>query len=1199
MSSLTISIITPSFNQAQFLPINLNSVANQKSANIEHIIVDPGSTDGSTKIAREFPNIKLIAEPDSGQSDGICKGFSQSTGDILVWLNSDDFYPNANVISTVLKTFNENPDVDIVYGDVDFVDEKGKFLRKGFINKNSKNILSSFEYQVGIVQPAVFWRRKVFEEIGGPSEEFEYCMDYELWVRMASKGYKWKYIPTVLAHHRWWDGMKTSSRRDLSLLEHFNVCDRYFGYVHWKWLDRYADYLCSDLDGVVNHAKTINTKKKKSAIKKVIDEIVTQEMLYKLTTSKKSEHKKTLKFIEKYHPQKQRIYFQSKELKIISEVSDDPKATERVAWNIFDVKTSSGNRFVSYHVPDNFDRYFAHDWHRKQLNRSKRALSKLRKEKCGDTCIVVGNGPSLRKNDLSLLEGFDTIVSNFASLSPELAKYAKILTVVNDLVAKQGTINFNTNKIIKFVPFWLANYINQSPSTFYVNATVRPEFATNFVQFASWRSTVSFFNLQLAYAIGYKKVILIGFDNSYVQPKEMTEGTLISQIEDDENHFDPRYFKGKDWQAADTVNMEKMYSIAKTVFEKDKREIVNCTVGGKLELFRREDLAKELGVKIFPRLLMIDSTPVNHNSATGQLKKTFLSGWNKSKFLQVWLEGSSKLHTIDLNQSIKNSQLKILAVFDILEQCKTFNPDVIYFRPIDSPLLFDIVEQLLAIIKKPLVIHMMDDWPTRLQSTDEKNYTKLNDKLQHLVQLSRNLLSISDAMSNEFSIRYGGKWKALANGIDIKDYSEPKYPLPLPKKSKPFIIRYMGGLADDMSYQSVKDVAMAVKSLQKQHYVTFEIYTMSWYLDKAKKELAIIPGVQVNELVSSNKYIQLLQESSCLLIAYNFDYKSIQYTGLSLANKMPECFASSVPILAYGPSSTATIRYISGTNCAQIVAKKDEKVLYNKIEELIINPTLCENLGRKARVFSSTSLTKSDVKNQFYNAIHSNSEIMTPKTTQNNSHKKEEKQYIPNILKQPKIVPGAHFRKRTSSVWEFRNSSAKQKLWMAIFNFNPLKESEYVAHITLESEIGMTISVSIGRQGDSEYEGKHTLIKLEPNKTKAVKINYQFKNNHESMKLQLDVVDFRGKSSSFMTIESYTVIETVNSFSNRISLKSMNSKIANKLFREGDYLTAMYMYLILSQRNDLTFYLSNALMAAKKLKLANIHTEQDLLNYVS
>jgi len=974
-----ISVITPSYNQAQFLPVNLASVNAQTHHFVEHIVVDPGSTYGSTAIAKADPSAILIAEPDRGQSDGICKGFSKSTGDVLVWLNSDDFYPDQHVLESVARCFNQNPEIDIVYGDVNFVDEKGGFLRKGFVNKNANQLLDSFHYQVGIVQPGVFWRRHVFEDIGGPSEEFEYCMDYELWVRMASKGYKWKYLPQVLAHHRWWGGMKTSSRRDLSLREHFKVCNRYFGYVHWKWLDRYADYLCSNQDGVVNHATDIDAIAKSKAIRRAIDEVVTQEMMAVLAISKAKESIDTRQYIESNYPEKKRIYFKQSELVIVSESAADPKAQQRVAWNIFDAVSENQERFISYHVPENFDRYFFKDWHATQLERSSSALQHLSAERRSEVCVVVGNGPSLRKSNLTLLANVDTIISNFAGLSNDLSRYAKYLTVVNDLVAKQGAIDFNFSSFIKIIPFWLANYFNSDENTYFVNSTVKPEFGFNFVNDSSWRSTVSFFNLQLAFTLGYKKVILIGFDHLYVQPKGVLEGVVINQKGDDDNHFDPRYFKGKDWQAADTANMEKMYVVAKAAYESAGREVVNCTVGGELETFRRGDLEQELALagvycspqvekNSYPKLLMLDSTPVGHISATGQIKQTFLGDWPASNFLQIWETGGAKstLRSFKLGQSIEQSRATEISVDKAIELCRVFQPDVIYFRPVDSEVLFAAAEQIVSAINKPLVIHMMDDWPERLHAIDSVKFLKLDAALRRLLSLASKRLSICQAMSDVYQIRYGGEWIPLANGVELAEFPEKDWSKRLPVSQKfPFLIRYMGALADDMTYSSVCDIAAAVSVLQATTPVRFEIYTMEWCCSKAEKDIGTLPGVSVFSLVEDELYKQSLCEADALVIAYNFDPKSTSYIGLSLANKMPECLASGSPLIAYGPMDVATIRYLKDTSCAQVVDIRDQEVLISAIKALVEDTNFCQRLGERARVHVAEKLSKRLVQKKF------------------------------------------------------------------------------------------------------------------------------------------------------------------------------------------------------------------------------------------
>ncbi len=1474
---MKLSVITPSFNQAQFLPANLESVKTQTHNSVEHIVVDPGSTDGSIAIAKKNPHVILINEPDRGQSDGICKGFSRSSGDILVWLNSDDFYPDQFVLESVARCFHDNPEVDIIYGDVNFVDEKGEFLRKGFINKKSDQLLDSFQHQVGIVQPGVFWRRRVFEEIGGPSEEFEYCMDYELWVRMASKGYNWMFLPKVLAHHRWWDGMKTSSRRDLSLREHFKVCDRYFGYVHWKWLDRYADYLCSNQDGIVNHASYIDSTTKTSAIRQAIDEVVTQEMLALLALAEDKELVETRKYIDNHYPEKKRVYFIQSELNIISESAADPKAQERVAWNIFDAVSIKQEHFVAYHVPDNFDRYFTKDWHTAQLERSRVALLRLKSERRGDVCVVVGNGPSLRKSDLSLLANVDTIMSNFAVLSKDLRRYAKYLTVVNDLVAKQGAIDFNVSRFVMIVPFWLANYFNSGENTFFVNATVKPEFGFNFVSDSSWRSTVSFFNLQLAYALGYKKVILIGFDHSYIQPKGVVEGVVINQKDDDDNHFDPRYFKGKDWQAADTTNMEKMYLVAKAAYEKAGREIVNCTVGGKLEVFRRGDLERELMIAgaflmhqpeneivSYPKLLMIDSTPVGHISATGQLKQTFLGNWPQSNFLQIWETGgqASSLRSIRLDQTIESSRQLVLSLDDVVKKSRAFDPDVIYFRPIDSDVLLEAADRIVSELGKPLVIHMMDDWPERLRLTDIAKFHRIERLLRSQINRACRRLSICQAMSDVYQSRYGGEWLPLANGVDLSEFPGKDWSKRPPvTQAAPFVIRYMGALADDMTYASVRDIADAVSDLQKVCAVRLKIHTMDWCLAKAERDLGNLAGVSVGPLVDEWNYRPTLSEADALVIAYNFDPKSIAYIGLSLANKMPECLASGVPLLAYGPLDVATIRYLKDAECTQVVEQKDPAQLRAAIFKLVNDPKKCRYLGDRARKYVAANLTKQSIQKKFREhlsdlqqmettmkhyvvgpyerqqkahydetdciaelfgngiltgkvmidvgahhgwahapfldkgwrifafepddknrakllerlAKHKNKALVSLDTrcVSNKSQKSvsfftseqstgisglsafleshveaqrvdittlteffqdkplpeldflkidteghdlfvlqgfpwdrvkpvviecefEDTKTVPlgytfhdlarflvdkgykvyvsewhpiirygirhdwnrlelypceladskgwgNLLafRDPideqalgaavmrvlkvgagetvktvgsaiqsipsvsinkifsgfNIEAGPNFTATGTNQWRYTHSDAKQKLWIATRGVSGSTSGrEYMGSLRVQAERAMTVNVSIGRFGKTDYEGTMVQANLHPGVAKTILLNKSFTHDHASLKLQLEVLELAGEGSVLMSIDALYLDDLVASISRRVAKPNATLTEANRLFREGDYGAAMGMYLVLYRQRPLQMYLDNALMAARKLGLASSTFFNEILN---
>lgn len=964
------SLIIPSFNQAQFLPDNLLSIRQQKNVEVEYIVVDPGSTDGSTDIALAEQRAIVINEPDRGQSHGICKGFERASGDILAWLNSDDYYFANDTLETVLKVFQDNPDVDIVYGGVDFVGENREFLRRGFVNPDSENLFETFPYQVGIVQPGVFWRKRVYEELGGPSEDFNYCMDYEYWVRMAAAGFKWHYVPKTLSAHRWWGGMKTSSRRDLSLVEHFKVGLKYFGYIHWKWLDRYADYLISNEDGIVNRSDTVDEEKKQPIISEVIKQFVTQESMKNLENSSDPEKIKTLEYIHKYSDLR-RVYFETSEIDVVSISPNDELSKQRCAWHVFNAQVASGEEFLKYSVPNNFDRSFSKDWYEKEIEHSQSAFNVIKSSRNSDTCVIVGNGPSLNKTDLSLLDGVDTIISNFAGLSPELQKHATFLTVVNDLVAKQGTVSFNATNITKVVPFWLVPYINSSDSTFFVNATVKPEFSLDFVRNASWRSTVSFFNMQLAYALGYKKVLLIGFDNTYIDQKGLKEGDLLTQKNEDPNHFDPRYFKDKVWQAADTSAMEEMYKLAKESFEADGRKIINCTVGGNLEVFKRSSLKEEVFVsqkgkevsvetlvennkmfptdqstpfKDFPNLLLFDMTQIGNGTATGEVKAALLGGYPKEKLCQLYSAGMGKLGF----WNGKDDQVILFSkgqLAGIESAINAFLPDVILFRPTpNTKELHDVAMYLIRKLEKPLVTWIMDDWPENLRFSDHEQYQELNKDFRHLVKISSKNLSISEKMSRAFERRYDAEFIPLANGVNLEEWERGS------QSSEPGLIRirYCGSLASNMGLNSLIKFARVVEKIGKTENVIFEITTNPIWKENEKyfKNFKSTTFSAVKR--SRDEYIKHIQGADIAVIAYNFDEASLIYTQYSFANKLPECLAAAVTI-AFGPNQVCSIEYLKSLDCAAVVDNDCENDLEVEILKLVRDPNYREFLNSKAK----------------------------------------------------------------------------------------------------------------------------------------------------------------------------------------------------------------------------------------------------------
>jgi len=231
MELTKISIVTPSFNQGKFIEEAILSVLNQGYNNFEHIIVDNCSFDDTLEIIKRYPHVRLISEPDEGQSDALNKGFKLATGDIIGWLNADDFY-HPGVFYTIHQTFLQHK-VDAVYADVSFVNEHGDHVRYLKSHRPLKWLSLFYTF---IQSTSFFFRREIIDNNHLLDKALHYKMDKDFFAKLLYSGYRFKYLNECFASFRWHDSNKsnrTDESRWKSTLEGYLIFTRY-ARLNWQ-----------------------------------------------------------------------------------------------------------------------------------------------------------------------------------------------------------------------------------------------------------------------------------------------------------------------------------------------------------------------------------------------------------------------------------------------------------------------------------------------------------------------------------------------------------------------------------------------------------------------------------------------------------------------------------------------------------------------------------------------------------------------------------------------------------------------------------------------------------------------------------------------------------------------------------------------------------------------------------------------------
>jgi len=650
--NVLVSVIIPIYNVERFLEKCLKSVISQTLKGIEIIAVNDGSTDNSVRILKNISTttsiIKIINQDNQGLSVARNTGIKAAKGEFLSFIDSDDTISPTMLEKMYNKAVNENS--DIVWCRYQQVDHRGSVLYvSGSIPDSSrgemfKRILSS---KVSTMACNKIFRRELFienkilfpiglyhEDIATIYKLFYFAKSYSgiddicyFWLRRDNSISK-----TLTQKHI--DDLFTNIRLTKEFLIQENIFEKFEIY----YLRRSFHFLLGIMDRVHNFKNhSLNSI---NVITDVFDKLKAEGLVEKNTLIKLSEYDINLyrkfqmweDFLDRLDttesPSDTLKMLRLKEIEVISLTQELFDIKNSVEYKIFD-KT---RRFRGVLFPEGSRRkefvrsFFIEkkgvkntvnkdllkkekqtpmlDVAMKILKEEEKGLKRLKNKFKGERCFIVGNGPSLNKCDLSLLKDEYSFAVNGIFYKTEEMGFKPTFYMVED----GHVVDDNLAKVneydteYKFFPSLYKNKIKKTDNTYFFAADLgfyrgdhssfeQPRFSFDFSKVAYCGQSVTYLNMQLAYYLGFAEVYLIGMDFSYQirQTDEVRGQTLISN-EDDINHFHPDYFgKGKKWHDPKVHNVSKNYQYAKEKFEKDKRKILNATVGGKLELFDRVD----------------------------------------------------------------------------------------------------------------------------------------------------------------------------------------------------------------------------------------------------------------------------------------------------------------------------------------------------------------------------------------------------------------------------------------------------------------------------------------------------------------------------------------------------------------------------------------------------------------------------------
>ena len=222
----TIAIVTPSFNYGSFIERTICSVLDQRYPALDYVVQDGGSTDATTEVLKKYERrLSWASEPDEGQAHAVNLGFAKAKGEIMGWLNSDDMQL-PGTLAYIANFFSQHHDIDVLYGHRICIDRFDKEIGRIILPKHDPEVIKWVDF---VPQETLFWRRSVWEKLGGLDPTFNYAMDWDFILRAHASGFRFHRLPRFLGCFRIHDMQKTTSERDVGEVESARLRQQYLG----------------------------------------------------------------------------------------------------------------------------------------------------------------------------------------------------------------------------------------------------------------------------------------------------------------------------------------------------------------------------------------------------------------------------------------------------------------------------------------------------------------------------------------------------------------------------------------------------------------------------------------------------------------------------------------------------------------------------------------------------------------------------------------------------------------------------------------------------------------------------------------------------------------------------------------------------------------------------------------------------------